>query len=99
MVSHRYFGDFCTQPVRIDRDESMHFAIEFHAFDDIAPIGFERAPVVVQAHSGYLRDKPVRYAAWKDPAHGMIVAALAPAGANIEPFVQLSEKERDVLWI
>src|SRR5215472_15274211 len=38
VMLHRYFGHAATLPMRIDRNEPVHFTVEPHAFDDVLSI-------------------------------------------------------------
>ena len=58
----------------------MHFAVEAHALQDVAPVGFERAAVVVQADPRDAGNQPVGNHGGQPPVNPGVFAVLAPAG-------------------
>jgi hypothetical protein len=48
MVPHRYFDDISPYPSGVRWDETMHLTIEMESFEDITPVGFQCASVVMK---------------------------------------------------
>ena len=51
MVADRELGDARPLPCRIDRDEAVHLAVKADILDHLAPVGLQRAAVIVQRHA------------------------------------------------
>ena len=43
VVADSDLGDACPFPGGVDRDETVHLAVETHVFEDLPPVGLERA--------------------------------------------------------
>ena len=74
----------------------MHLAVQTHRFQELAPIGLERAAVVVQGQSQKTADDPVGDPR-RDLACDHLVLAIAPPSRHhVVALVELGQQERDV---
>src|SRR5262245_40804881 len=88
MMLDWYLGNAATQPVRIDRNETVHLAIQSYAFDNVFPVSLQRTTVITELNAGDFRDQPVRDPAWQISAKTAIFAVFSPAGHDIVTFIQ-----------
>ena len=96
MVRDRNLANARAFPSGIDRDESVHFAIEADILDDIATIGFQRAPEVMKMNTEKPRDQKICRDRRQTPREHAIIALLAPAGYDIIAFGHLGQEVGDV---
>ena len=95
MVRDGHLRDPGTCLVRQRRKEPMHLAVQSRLPHDVGPICLERAPVVVQPHTGDPADQPVRDAG-RQAADESILPLTPPPTHDVVPFVDLLQQPRDV---
>jgi hypothetical protein len=77
----------------------MHLAVQFHALEHVALVRFQRTAVIVQVHAGDARDQAVGEATGQVALDRVVLAVLAPAGHDVEAFVDLCQQFGDVFRI
>ena len=90
------FADAGAIPGGEGRDEAMHLAVQGNVVDDLAAIGLEGRPEVVNVDARELRHQPVRAPRGNAPHHEVVDALPAPSADNVVPFFQLFQKQRDL---
>src|SRR5438105_14856966 len=98
-MRHRDFGAARPLPGGVDRDETMHLAIEPHVFDYLAAVRLQRAAVIVQPNMQQLGDKPIGSLRWKAPCYQLILALDSPAGDDIVSLFDFFDQSRDIRGI
>ncbi len=88
-VVHDHFGDPGALPVGQGGDEAVHLAVELRLGHDLAAVGLEAAPVVVQADAGHSSDQPVGDPRGQLAGGGLVLAVLPPAADDVVALVQL----------
>jgi hypothetical protein len=96
VVADSHLGDARPFPDGVDRDETVHLAVETHVFEDLPPIRLELAAIIVQRHTEQGRDQPIGDDRGKAAAERVVLANNPPARDNIEALGELVEQARDV---
>src|ERR1051325_6818453 len=96
MVRDRNLANARALPSGIDRDESVHFAIEADILDYIATIGLQRAPEVMKVDTEKPRDQEICRDRRQAPREHAIIALPAPAGYDIAAFVHLGQETGNI---
>src|SRR5271165_2827412 len=98
-IADRHFADGRPMPGGQRRNEAVQFAIERYLLQNVAAVGFERGPEVVDVDAADLGHHPVGDAR-RDAAHPEIVDAhFAPSADNVVTGRNLFQKQRDVVGI
>jgi hypothetical protein len=96
VVADGDLGDACPFPGGVDRDETVHLAVEAHVFEDLPPVGLERAAIIVQRHMEQRRDQPIGDDRRQSAGQRIVLARHAPARDDIEALSELGEEPRNV---
>ena len=96
MVAHDHLGHARALLRGEDGDEAVPLAVEVHAGEHAAPVGLERAAVVVQLDARQPRDEGVGRPRRQAARHQGVLALAPPAGDDVVAFVELGEQHRDV---
>ncbi len=91
-VADGNLADGCAVPTGEGGNEAVHLAVERNVLDDLAAIGFECGPEVVNGDAGEARHEPVGAGGRNAPQQQAVDAHLAPAGNDIVALVELLKK-------
>ena len=95
MFDH-HLGDARALPRRVDGNEAVHLAVQLDVAQHVAPVGLQRAAVIVQAHAADGRDQPVGDPARQLAAELAVLPIAPPPGDDVAARVELAQKLSDV---
>src|SRR5581483_9359002 len=98
-VLDRNFTDRGTMPRSESWDKAVHLAIQRHEVQQVASIGFKRSAEVVDVDAAQLGHQPVGAARGEAAQHEVVDANLAPAGNDVEAFVNFLDEQRNIVGI
>jgi hypothetical protein len=78
------------------RDEAVHLGVQRDLLDERAPVGLERAAIVLDRHAGDLADQPVGDLRGDLAGYQLVLAVEAPADHDVVALVDLGEEVLDV---
>src|SRR5438874_4799411 len=91
-----HLRDASPLPARIDGDEAVHLAVELHVAQHFAPVGLERAAVIVQPDAADEADDPIGDPRRQLAAEFLVHPVLAPAAHHVAAGFQMREQLLDV---
>jgi len=77
----------------------MHLAVQRNVVDDLAPVGLEGCPKVVNVDARELRHEPVGAARRNAPHHEVVDALPAPTADDVVAFFQFFQKQGNLAGI
>ena len=95
-VFDRHFGDFRAAGTGKSGNEAVQFAVELNFLDNLAAVGLESRPEVVQVDSRKLGHHPIGDAAGKLAGQPGVVALVAPAADEVVAFLELFDEARNL---
>ena len=92
VVVDNHFADFSAGFGSIDGDKAVHLTVETDLVENLSAVSFERTAIIVQVHTGYCGDKPIRSFGGDCTCQFVILAVFSPAADHIIAFVKFFQQ-------